>query len=334
MRTYLVTGGAGFIGSAFVYHLLGRDGAAVVNLDLLSYAGSLHNLDGIADHPRHTFVRGDIRSRDTVCALLREYPIDVVVNFAAESHVDRSILDPPLFADTNILGTVNLLDCVRRAWRTGKDQYRSGCRFVQVSTDEVYGSLGSDGLFTEQTPLNPHNPYAASKASADLMVGAYADTYRLPVQIARCSNNYGPRQHPEKFIPTVLRRALAHEPVPLYGDGMQVRDWLHVDDCCTALALIAERGEPGRIYNIGARGERTNLELAGTLLAVLRRQTGDRRISGELLSHVADRRAHDRRYGIDAGRIRRELGWRPLVPFDQGIEATVAWYLEHRDRAS
>ncbi len=335
MKTYLLTGGAGFIGSNMVLYLLARyEDIRIIDLDALTYAGSRENLKAAEGDGRHIFVRGDIRDEELVSRLLAEYDPDVVLNFAAESHVDRSIEGPSLFADTNVGGTVRLLQCCRRAWYdSARGTWREGKRFLQISTDEVYGSLGPEGLFTEETPLSPHSPYSASKASADLFVTAFRDTYGMPVNITRCSNNFGPRQFPEKLIPLMICSAVQHRPLPVYGDGLQVRDWLYVEDHCRAVDLVAEKGRAGEIYNIGGRSEIANLALVKILLSKLRERLADDAIDESLISFTADRPGHDRRYGIDAGKIRRELGWEPLTPFDEGLEKTVDWYLADPRRA-
>ncbi len=310
----LVTGGAGFIGANFVRHLLERGGDRVVNLDLLTYAGNLENLAGFEDDPAYRFVRGDIGDAELVRGLLAEESIEAVVNFAAESHVDRSIDGPRLFLETNILGTQTLLEAARRA---GVD------RFLQVSTDEVYGSLGPEGRFTEESPLQANSPYAASKAAADLICRAYFHTYGMPVLVTRCSNNYGPYQFPEKLIPLMIANALAGESLPIYGDGRNVRDWLYVEDHCRALDLVLRRAEPGSVYNIGGDNEMENIRIVKLLLELLDRDES-------LITFVKDRPGHDRRYAIDAAKLRDDLGWEPAHTFEQGIRETVQWYLDNR----
>jgi dTDP-glucose 4,6-dehydratase len=315
MSVVLVTGGCGFIGSNFIRYLLETDPSVrVVNLDLLTYAGNPANLADVAGDPRYRFVRGDIADPACVRAALAG-AADAVINFAAESHVDRSIRDAAPFVRTNVLGTQVLLDAAREG-RVAK--------YVQVSTDECYGSLGPTGFFTEETPLAPNSPYAASKAGADLLVRAYAHTFGLPAVITRCSNNYGPYQYPEKVIPLFITRLLRGEPVPVYGDGRQVRDWVHVRDHCAALDRVWRHGRPGEVYNVGGRCEKTNLELTHALLAATGRPAS-------LIRHVTDRLGHDRRYAIDCTKIERELGWRPAVPFEEGLRETVRWYQEHPD---
>ncbi len=306
----LVTGGAGFIGSNFVRHVLENHGEyEIVNLDKLTYAGNLENLNGLENDPRHRFIHGDICDPVTVDDIL-ENGVDAVVNFAAESHVDRSILEAAEFVRTNIQGTQVLLDASRR--------HKVG-RFLQVSTDEVYGSLGSTGCFTEKTALAPNSPYAASKASADLLVRSYHHTHGLPAVVSRCSNNYGPYQFPEKLIPLLITNALAGLPLPIYGDGLYVRDWIHVRDHCAALDTVLQKGRDGEIYNVGSRQEMPNIEIARLILATLNK-------SEDLITHVKDRPGHDRRYAIDPSRIESELGWRPQIPFTLGMRETIAWY--------
>lgn len=328
MNTVLVTGVAGFIGSNFVYRYLDEHpDRTITGVDSLTYAGNLENLSALTPEQgaRFTFERADITDAPAIRELFEQYKPDRVVNFAAESHVDRSISDPQVFLRTNILGTCTLLDAAASCWKGRKD-----ARFLQVSTDEVYGSLGPDGSFTEETPLDPHSPYSASKASADLIARAYHDTYGIPVLITRCSNNYGPWQFPEKLVPLVIRNALAHQPLPVYGDGTQVRDWLYVDDHCAAVDAVLESGRPGEIYNIGGSNEWRNIDLVRLIVALLAEETGDERISVDLIRFVRDRPGHDRRYAIDARKIRNDLGWRPQTPFPDGIRMTIRWYLYHR----
>ncbi|MDR1790951.1 MAG: dTDP-glucose 4,6-dehydratase [Propionibacteriaceae bacterium] len=326
MKTVLVTGGAGFIGSNFVHYLLARYDAQIVNLDLLTYAGSLSNVKDVKDDPRLHFVQGDIRDRELVAMLFAQYDFDAVVHFAAESHVDRSIAEPEVFLTTNVIGTQVLLDAARNHWRLRPDprccEYRDGVRYLQVSTDEVYGALGPEGFFTETTPLSPNSPYSASKASADLVVRAYANTYALPVLITRCSNNYGPYQHPEKLIPLMISSALAGLPLPVYGDGLQIRDWLYVEDHCAAIDTVLTKGKLGEVYNIGGNNEKTNLEIVKLVLAELGKDES-------LISFVPDRLGHDRRYAIDNTKITTELGWAPAHTFDAGITKTIQWYLDN-----
>jgi dTDP-glucose 4,6-dehydratase len=310
----LVTGGAGFIGSNFVRYLLGaHSDVRVVNLDKLTYAGNLDNLADVKSDARYAFVRGDIADVRLVDSLLTERRIDAVVNFAAESHVDRSILEPEVFVTTNVLGTQNLLSLARR---------HGVSRFVQISTDEVYGSLGATGKFSEVTPLAPNSPYSAAKASADLLCRAYFKTYDMPVIVTRSSNNYGPYQFPEKLIPLMIINALEDKPLPVYGDGKQVRDWLHVLDHCRAVDLILCRGQPGEVYNIGGDCERRNIDVVRLILKTLDKPES-------LIRFVKDRPGHDRRYAMDITRLRTELKWEPTVAFDEGLRSTVRWYVDN-----
>jgi dTDP-glucose 4,6-dehydratase len=310
MSTYLVTGGCGFIGSNFVRHLLASDPAVrVVNLDALTYAGNPDNLTDLAGNPRYRFVHGDITDRNVVREALRG-GVEGLIHFAAESHVDRSIHDSGPFVHTNVLGTQVLLDAAR--------EFKVP-RYVQISTDEVYGSLGPTGYFTEETPLAPNSPYAASKTAADLLVRSYVHTFGLPAVITRCSNNYGPYQFPEKLIPLFITNLLRDQQVPVYGDGQNVRDWIHVRDHCAAILTVLHKGKVGEVYNVGGRCERTNLELTHALLIAVGKPTS-------LIKYVPDRLGHDRRYAIDCAKIERELGWKPTVPFDEGLRETVEWY--------
>ena len=329
-KTYLVTGGAGFIGSNFIHYLLNKhDDILVINVDKLTYAGNLENLKAVVDDNRHVFVQADICDAGVMQRLFEQYTIDYVVNFAAESHVDRSITDPDVFVRTNVMGTLNLLNLAKSAWKTGEDTYREGVKFQQVSTDEVYGSLGPDGFFTETTPLDPHSPYSASKASADLLVKAYGDTYKLPVTTTRCSNNYGPYQFPEKLIPLMINNCLNKKSLPVYGDGMQVRDWLYVADNCKASDLVLKKGRSGEVYNVGGHNEQPNIAIVKSIIAYVSEKV-DPSIDESLIKHVTDRKGHDRRYGIDPSKIREELGWEPETMFAEGIKKTIDWYLENR----
>lgn len=329
MKNILVTGGAGFIGSNFIQYILDhqKDLVLLVNLDALTYAGNLENLKAAEQDARYRFVKGDVRDKELVEQLFQKYDFDTVVHFAAESHVDRSITDPEVFLTTNILGTHTLLEAAKSAWKCEPDNkhskdYREGVRYLQVSTDEVYGALGKTGMFTEATPLAPNSPYSASKASADMLVRAYYQTFGLPVNITRCSNNYGPYQFPEKLIPLMIHNARHDKPLPVYGDGMQIRDWLHVKDHCAAIAAVLEAGRPGEIYNIGGNNEKANLEIVRLILKELDK-------SEELIQYVQDRPGHDRRYAIDNTKITTELGWRPAYTFEQGIHETILWYLQN-----
>lgn len=332
-KTVLVTGGCGFIGSNFVRFLLTeKSNWQVINLDKLTYAGNLQSLTDVADHANYTFVCGDICDQELTEQLFTEHSIDTVVHFAAESHVDRSITGPAEFIRTNITGTFNLLETAKRNWQD-KGGDVSNCRFLHVSTDEVYGSLGASGYFTEETPYDPRSPYSASKASSDHLVRAYFHTYGLPILITNCSNNYGPYQFPEKLIPLVLNNALQGKELPVYGDGANVRDWLHVQDHCEAIVRVLEDGMPGQSYNIGGHNEKKNLEVVELLCDTLDKKV-DPLSSGQsrrsLIVFVKDRLGHDRRYAIDATKIDNELGWKPRYTFEQGMEQTVDWYLANR----
>ena len=330
MKTYLVTGAAGFIGANYIKYILAKHSdVKVVILDALTYAGNLGTIAKDIDNERCFFIKGDICSREVVDGLFAEYRFDYVVNFAAESHVDRSIENPQLFLITNILGTQNLLDCARRAWVMGKDEqgyptWRKGVRYHQVSTDEVYGSLGAEGFFTEATPLCPHSPYSASKTSADMVVMAYHDTYKMPVTITRCSNNYGPYHFPEKLIPLMIVNALADKPLPVYGEGLNVRDWLYVEDHCKAIDLIIHKGRVGEVYNVGGHNEKQNIEIVKIICKELGKPES-------LITHVGDRKGHDMRYAIDPTKIHNELGWLPETKFEDGIKKTIQWYINNRE---
>jgi len=329
----LVTGGAGFIGSNFVLDWTDRCDEPAVNLDLLTYAGNRANLASLDGNSKHMFVQGDICNRSLVESLLATHRPRVVVHFAAESHVDRSIHGPGAFVRTNIEGTFTLLQAARGFWERLSGAEREGFRFLHVSTDEVYGSLGpSDPAFSENTPYAPNSPYAASKAASDHLVRAWHHTYKLPILTTNCSNNYGPFQFPEKLIPLMIVNALAGKPLPIYGDGQNVRDWLYVQDHCTAIRAVIERGRVGETYNIGGWNERTNLEIVHTICGLLDELRPDPAGSyRRLITFVADRPGHDRRYAIDARKIEQELGWRPAETFETGIRRTVQWYLENRD---
>jgi dTDP-glucose 4,6-dehydratase len=312
----LVTGGAGFIGSNFVHHMIKfHPEDTIVNYDLLTYAGNLENLSDVEDHPNYHFVRGNICNRELVEYVIDQYDIDTVVNFAAESHVDRSITEPDLFVKSNVLGTQTLLDVAKS---------KNINKYLQISTDEVYGSLGADGYFTETTPLAPNSPYSASKASADLMVRAYYETFGMNVNITRCSNNYGPYHFPEKLIPLVVTNALEGKELPVYGDGKNIRDWLYVEDHCAAIDLVLHKGKPGEVYNVGGHNEKCNIDIVELIVDTLGK-------SRDLIKHVSDRLGHDRRYAIDPTKIETELGWEPQFNFDSGIKETIQWYLDHED---
>lgn len=329
-KRYLVTGGAGFIGSNFVHYLLeGHGDILLVDLDKLTYAGNLENLKGVENDSRYVFVQGDICDGALVAELFEKYRFDCVVNFAAESHVDRSISDPGAFVESNVRGTVSLLQCARNAWYCG-GRWEPGKKYLQVSTDEVYGSLGEKGFFSETSPIAPNSPYSASKASADLFVLAYHSTYGMPVNVTRCSNNYGPYQFPEKLIPLMIYNAKNYKSLPVYGDGMNVRDWLYVEDHCRAIDLVADKGRGGEVYNVGGHNERTNIFIVKTILGELRAKY-DAEIGEDLISYVADRPGHDRRYGIDPTKIREELGWSPQTAFEDGVVKTIGWYMENKE---
>lgn len=332
--TILVTGGAGFIGSNFVLDWLARSDEPVIDLDRLTYAGNLENLRSLEGDPRHIFVRGDIGDFDLVATLLAEHRPRAIINFAAESHVDRSIHGPEDFIQTNIVGTYRLLEAARGYWNALPEADKAAFRFLHVSTDEVYGSLGPDDPpFSENNRYEPNSPYSASKAASDHLVRAWHHTYGLPVLTTNCSNNYGPYQFPEKLIPLMIVNALAGKPLPVYGDGLNVRDWLYVKDHCAAIRAVLARGRVGETYNIGGWNEKTNLEIVRIVCRLLdeRRPRPDGASHASLITFVKDRPGHDRRYAIDARKIERELGWRPAETFETGIEKTVAWYLEHPD---
>jgi dTDP-glucose 4,6-dehydratase len=314
MKSILVTGGAGFIGSNFVRYMLERHDGLVVNFDKLTYAGNLENLADVAGNPLYRFVKGDICDRAAVEKALGDHACDTIVHFAAESHVDRSILGPSAFVETNVLGTQVLLDVARQCRIE---------RFLHVSTDEVYGSLGPTGAFTEETPLHPNSPYSASKAASDLLALAAHHTFALPVVVTRCSNNYGPYQFPEKLIPLMIANALEGKPLPVYGDGLNIRDWLYVDDHCAAIDAVLRGGKVGEVYNIGGNNEWKNIDIVRRILADLGK-------SESLITFVTDRPGHDRRYAMDASKIERDLGWKPVVKFEEGLSRTVAWYRAHR----
>lgn len=331
MTTYLVTGCAGFIGTTFVHYMLKRyTDIRIINLDALTYAGNLENLKDLEDDPRHIFVHGNICDAALVAQLIADYDPDYIINFAAESHVDRSIANPEIFVTTNVMGTVNLLQRAKEAWYdAGQKTWKSGKKYVQVSTDEVYGALGAEGFFTEETPINPHSPYSSSKASADHFVKAFHDTYGMPVNITRCSNNYGQYQFPEKLIPLMINNAKNHKQLPVYGDGMQIRDWLFVEDHCKAIDMVAKGGKVGEVYNIGGHNERPNIFIVKTIIQQLHDRLHDDAINEGLIKHVEDRLGHDRRYGIDPSKIRADLGWYPETTFEVGIVKTIDWYLEN-----
>lgn len=323
----LVTGGAGFIGSNFIKYMLRNKDCNIVNLDLLTYAGNIKNLEELAENKKYTYIKGDILNRGLLDYIFRTFEIQIVVNFAAESHVDRSIEDPEIFLKTNVMGTQVLLDTAKDYWKLNladkySKEFEKGVKFIQVSTDEVYGSLGPTGYFTEETCLAPNSPYSATKASADMMVRAYYETYGLPICITRCSNNYGPYQFPEKLIPLMINNALKGISLPIYGDGKQVRDWLYVEDHCSAIKAVIEKGQLGEVYNIGGNNEKENIEIVKLILDKLGKEHS-------LITYVKDRLGHDRRYAIDNSKINKELGWSPSYNFEEGMEKTITWYLEN-----
>lgn len=329
MKTYLVTGGAGFIGSNFIYYMLNKyDDIKIINIDKLTYAGNLENLKGVENDTRYTFVHGDICDKNVLNSIFEKYDIDYVVNFAAESHVDRSIKEPEIFIKTNVLGTTNLLNTAKAYWQT-ESGFKRGKKYLQVSTDEVYGSLGKDGYFTETTPIDPHSPYSSSKAGADLVVKAYYDTYGMPVNITRCSNNYGPYQFPEKLIPLIINNCLNKKSLPVYGDGLNIRDWLYVEDHCKAIDIVLNNGRIGQVYNVGGHNEKTNIYIVKTIIDYINKNV-DKTVDESLIKYVEDRKGHDRRYGIDPTKIKNELGWYPETSFETGIEKTIKWYLDNK----
>ena len=333
MKHILVTGGAGFIGANFVpYFIENNPEYHLVNLDLLTYAGNLDNVKEVENHPRYTFVQGDICDSEFIKELYEKYQFHDVIHFAAESHVDNSISGPEAFIKTNVLGTFNLLDTARKLWMDAPNQYKSGfknARFHHVSTDEVYGTLGETGLFEETTPYAPNSPYSASKAGSDMIVRSYFHTYGMNVVTSNCSNNYGPKQHDEKLIPTIIRKAIAGESIPIYGDGKNVRDWLYVLDHCTGIELAFKKGRSGETYNVGGRNERNNLQIVNTICEILnQKQPKKEGKYQDLITFVKDRPGHDLRYAIDATKIETELGWKADENFETGILKTVDWYLE------
>ncbi|MFZ7131015.1 MAG: dTDP-glucose 4,6-dehydratase [Eubacteriales bacterium] len=328
MKTILVTGGAGFIGSNFVKLMLEEHSEyKIINIDALTYAGNLENLKDIDGNANYEFIKVDIRDREKIEEIFKNNDIDSVVNFAAESHVDRSIEEPEVFLTTNIIGTQVLLDTAKKYWKVNpKDkyckEYQPGVKFLQVSTDEVYGALGETGMFVETMPLMPNSPYSSSKASADMIVRAYNETFGMPVNITRCSNNYGPYQFPEKLIPLMINNCLNEKDLPVYGDGMQVRDWLHVSDHCSAIDTVLHKGKDGEVYNIGGNNEKANIEIVKLIIGTLGK-------SENLIKYVKDRPGHDRRYAIDNTKITTELGWEPAYTFEKGMKETIQWYLEN-----
>ena len=339
MRTYLVTGGAGFIGSNYIHYMFRKYGEEIfiINVDALTYAGNLENLEDIEKNPNYRFVKADITDKEAIRAIFREYDIDRVVHFAAESHVDRSIYQPDLFVKTNVLGTANMLNCAKEAWEQADGSYPEGKKFLHVSTDEVYGSLPEEGgYFYETTPYAPHSPYSASKAGSDMLVRAYMDTYHFPANITNCSNNYGPYQFPEKLIPLMINNALSGKKLPVYGDGRNVRDWLYVEDHAKAIDMVQEQGRLFETYNVGGHNEKQNIEIVKTIIDVLREELSDEDprkegLTYDLITYVEDRKGHDRRYAIAPDKIRAEIGWEPETMFKEGIRKTIRWYFDHMD---
>lgn len=337
MKTYLVTGGAGFIGSNYIHYMLKKynEDIKIINLDLLTYAGNLENLKELDGLKNYKFIKEDICDKMAMEKIFQENDIDYVIHFAAESHVDRSILNPEIFVQTNVMGTLVLLNTAKKYWET-KDGYLEGKKYVQVSTDEVYGSLGDTGFFTEQTPLDAHSPYSASKASADMLVKSYFDTYKMPINITRCSNNYGPFQFPEKLIPLMINNVLNGKDLPVYGDGKNVRDWLYVEDHAKAIDLVTTDGLVGEVYNVGGHNEKQNIEIVNIVIDTVKEFLEDNdprkeKVSKKLIKYVEDRKGHDTRYAIDPEKIGRELGWKPTIMFDEGIKMTIKWYLENEE---
>lgn len=330
MKNILITGGAGFIGSNFIKFMLSKYiDYKIINVDALTYAGNLENLKDITSNSNYAFIKADIRDREKIEEIFSIYKIDKVVNFAAESHVDRSIEEPGIFLTTNVIGTQTLLDVAKMHWKVNpadkySREYKTDVKFLQVSTDEVYGALGKNGKFIETMPLMPNSPYSASKASADMIVRAYHETYGMPVNITRCSNNYGPYQFPEKLIPLMINNCLNNKELPIYGDGMQIRDWLHVYDHCSAIDTVLHKGKDGEVYNVGGNNERTNIEIVKLIIKTLGK-------SENLIKYVKDRPGHDRRYAIDNTKITTQLGWSPTYTFEQGMKETIEWYLNNTE---
>ncbi|MFG6384830.1 MAG: dTDP-glucose 4,6-dehydratase [Lachnospiraceae bacterium] len=339
MRTYLVTGGAGFIGSNYIHYMFQKyeNEIRIINVDKLTYAGNLENLKGVENRENYTFVKADICDKEAICKIFEENEIDRVVHFAAESHVDRSIRNPEIFVQTNVLGTAVMLNCAKAAWELEDGSYKEGKKFLHVSTDEVYGSLEEEGnYFYETTPYDPHSPYSASKASSDFLVKSYIDTYHFPANITNCSNNYGPYQFPEKLIPLIINNALQGKKLPVYGDGKNVRDWLYVDDHAKGIDMVQEYGKLGETYNIGGHNEKQNIEIVNiiieTLLEMLPENDPRRKlVSKDLITYVEDRKGHDRRYAISPDKIKAEIGWEPETMFKEGIKKTIAWFFEHEE---
>lgn len=340
MRTYLVTGGAGFIGSNYIHYMFKKydNEIRIINVDALTYAGNLENLRDVEDRDNYTFVKANICDRDAINKIFEENDIDRVVHFAAESHVDRSIVNPEIFVETNVLGTATMLNAAKKAWELPDGSFKEGKKFLHVSTDEVYGSLPEDpdAYFYETTPYDPHSPYSASKASSDMLVKAYMDTYKFPANITNCSNNYGPYQFPEKLIPLMIHNALEGKALPVYGDGKNVRDWLYVEDHAKAIDMVQEKGRLFETYNIGGHNEKQNIEIVETIIDVLRESLDDSdprkaNVTRDLITYVEDRKGHDRRYAIAPDKIKKEIGWEPETMFKEGIRKTIKWFFAHED---
>ncbi len=340
MRTYLVTGGAGFIGSNYIHYMFRKygDEIRIINVDALTYAGNLENLEDIKDRENYTFVKADITDKEAIAKIFAENDIDRVVHFAAESHVDRSIRNPEVFVQTNVIGTAVMLNCAKAAWENPDGTYKEGKKFLHVSTDEVYGSLPDDGTsyFYETTPYAPHSPYSASKAGSDMLVKAYMDTYHFPANITNTSNNYGPYQFPEKLIPLLINNALSGKELPVYGDGMNIRDWLYVDDHAKGIDMVQEQGRLFETYNIGGHNEKRNIEIVNLVIETLLELLPDddprkKNVSKDLIKFIEDRKGHDRRYAIAPDKIKKEIGWEPETKFADGIRKTIKWYLEHQE---
>lgn len=337
MRTYMVTGGAGFIGSNYIHYMFRKykNDIRIINVDALTYAGNLENLQDLEDNDNYVFIKADITDKSVISCIFSEYSIDRVVHFAAESHVDRSISNPEIFVKTNVLGTAVLLNCAKEAWELPDGSFKKDKKFLHVSTDEVYGSLEDDeSYFYETTPYAPHSPYSASKASSDMLVRAYIDTYRFPANITNCSNNYGPYQFPEKLIPLMINNALQGKALPIYGDGKNIRDWLYVDDHAKAIDMVQESGKLGETYNIGGHNEKQNIEIVNTIIETLMEvlppeDPRKQHISKELITYIEDRKGHDRRYAIAPDKIKQEIGWEPETMFKDGIRMTIEWYLKN-----
>ena len=328
MNKYLVTGGCGFIGSNFILYMLEKyKDIKIVNLDKLTYCANEENLKSVSNDERYSFIKGDILDKELVTEILKQNNINYIVNFAAESHVDKSIYEPDVFVRTNILGTSNLINCAKEVWSEG-DKFKNNVKFIQISTDEVYGSLGEEGFFYENSPINPHSPYSASKASADMIVKSYFDTYKFPINITRCSNNYGPYQFTEKLIPLTIERCLNHKKIPVYGDGMNIRDWIYVLDHVKAIDKVINFGRIGEIYNIGAHNERNNIEIVKKIINYIQENI-DCSVNEELIEFVQDRKGHDRRYAIDWTKISKEINWKPEMNFEEGLKKTIDWYRDN-----